>query len=227
MHRLTIIITAAVALVVLAVSWLSHSRSRVPGLAANANGGRVVEQVAAKSVVGAPGPRMATLPAPSRDLGGSDDVLTEQAVATTSNPEDAPPLGTNQNVAATDQAPRTPRWDRFSHDTDRYMLEVVAPRARACWKTLEGNSKIEFQYTLRHETGVGVGRVSPVIDDGADLPVMIVESGLTTDQTARALDCMLDAVDGTSYTTELPSDKLGPIITKYQTWNVGQVGASD
>lgn len=100
---------------------------------------------------------------------------------------------------------------------DAYVKDVVGPRVRRCWKRLDGAGQIEFRYTFLKDHDSGV--TAPTVVEDTDLPVTIVESSLTPVQSARALECMLDAVDGTSFPTGVKT--LDPMIFKYQVWTVG------
>lgn len=94
------------------------------------------------------------------------------------------------------------------------------PRVRDCWKTVEGSGTIEFRYGWMLEGGIA----RPAALEGQDHPVMMVESSLTPEQSKQAFDCMLDAVDGTSFPAESPyPDEHG--VVGYQVWHVGPVDA--
>jgi hypothetical protein len=151
--------------------------------------------------------------------------VTYSALSTSDPVAMPPPKFGDQAVTGPIQetvAPPDSKQARFEEDQDRYLRDVIAPRVRECWRKLEGNGRIEFLYLMRHETGVGVGKVSPTTDIGIETPVSVVTSDLTPEQSRRALDCMLDAVEGTSFTTELPDGDLGNLVGKYQIWTVGK-----
>ncbi len=200
--------------------------------------GRVADAPAPSSTATArPDPRDgasgagARLPPTARRRALDGDRLDERSVTystlATSDPAQTPPPTLLEDEAARPAADPAsvapdPMRARYERDLDRYLVDVVAPRARDCWKHLDGAGQIEFLYLLRHETGIGPGPVTPTTDIGIDTPVSVVASDLTPEQSKRALDCMLDAVAGTSFTTEMPRSDLGPLIGKYQVWQVGK-----
>jgi hypothetical protein len=161
---------------------------------------------------------------PGSRVVGDDGV--EYSVLATSDPmTDSPPFTPDEDTstgATMDSVLPDVRRERFDHDRNQYLENVVAARARDCWTKLEGNGTIELLYLMRHETGRGVGALTPTTDIGIQTPVSVVASELTPEQSKRALDCMLDAVDGTSFTTELPDESLGPLVGMYQVWRVGK-----
>jgi len=143
------------------------------------------------------------------------EVQANHGVPVTDDPYEAPPPGTLASEAAP-QAPVPDSLETLSKSLDTYMLDTIGPRVRPCWKTLSGTGTIEFRYTFRDESG----KASPTVVEDANLPVTIVESSLEPEQTRRALECMLDAVEGTSFP---PGVALSdPMIFKYQVWTVGK-----
>jgi hypothetical protein len=61
---------------------------------------------------------------------------------------------------------------------------------------------------------------SPIVVEDANVPDTIVESSLEPEQSRLALECMLDAVEGTSFPPGTVLDD--PMIFKYQVWTVGK-----
>jgi hypothetical protein len=155
---------------------------------------------------------------------GSTLVSLANATTATSDPEAAPPL--SALAPAGEQPAMSPERARFTAERDGYMAQTRA-RVEACWRALPGAGEIEFMYTLRAASLTGETEVTPSIETelGHDSPVNIVESSLTPEQNRAALDCMLDAVDGTSFRTVLPSPELGTLVVLHQRWRVGAVPA--
>lgn len=145
------------------------------------------------------------------------EIQANHGVPVTDDPYEAPPPGTLTSEAAP-QEPVPDSLEILSKSLDTYMMDTIAPRVRPCWKKLSGSGKIEFRYTFRDESG----KASPIVVEDANVPVTIVESSLEPEQSRLALECMLDAVEGTSFP---PGTVLkDPMIFKYQIWTVGKPG---
>lgn len=170
-------------------------------------------------------PVLRTLPVRSRTQAVNREAPTvKYSVLSTSDPEQAPPPPAHEVTSEEPgpaAGPPNARWARFDKDRDDYLRHILAPRVRDCWKKIEGQGRIEFLYLMKHDSGHGVGKISPTSDIGIETPVSIVESELAPEQSKQALNCMLDAVEGTSFTSELPTpgEKL---VGMYQDWYVGK-----
>ena len=166
----------------------------------------------------APAPPPADLPA------GATLVSVQTAVPATTDPADVPaPTEPEPELPPGPRQAPSPADKRFTADRDRYLVETLRPRLKACWATLEGKGEIRFFYTMRAASLTGETALTPSVEHelGYDAPVTIVESSLTPEQNQRALDCMLDAFEGTSFTTVLPMPELGTLVGFPQTWRVG------
>ncbi|HUQ08193.1 MAG TPA: hypothetical protein VM261_37120 [Kofleriaceae bacterium] len=162
------------------------------------------------------------LPSGSRAKPASDSAVLYSTLSS-SDPELAPtpPADETAREGREPSEPPDARWARFQRNRDDFLLHTLAPRARDCWKKIEGEGRIEFLYLMRHESGHGVGRITPTTDIGVETPVSIVESELSPEQSKQALDCMLDAIEGTSFTSELPTPGE-TLVGMYQGWHVGK-----
>ena len=111
--------------------------------------------------------------------------------------------------------PIRPEHEDFSAANGRYLMEVLGPRVRECWHRVSGDGEIELRHTFVIQGGVAT---VASIEDGADA-VSKVESELTPEQDAVALDCVRRAAEGTSFVyTPMTLEDHAPTLTIYQRW---------
>ena len=123
---------------------------------------------------------------------------------------------------------REARRERYHREVDRYVIEVLAPKATSCWKPLHAAGKrILFAYAMHHASGRGRGRVTPDVTPDGRPVVSVVESDLSAQETDFARDCMIAAVTGTSFEAEMPRNDGDTVVLLFQAWQLGDPPAAD
>jgi hypothetical protein len=143
-------------------------------------------------------------------------VVENYGAASVADPYDAPELGSHTAIAAAERE-YTDAEERLQRENAHYVVEVLKPRAKPCWTALSGSGEIEFRYTWIVEDHVA----RPVATADAPLSVTIYETSLEPEIAQQALDCMLDAVDGTTFELHLMSGEPDGEFVFYQRWHVG------
>lgn len=170
------------------------------------------------------GPTARMWPPPRRGQNAATRPPSVQSIPSTPSTSDpyAVPAPSPPVTALTDSPPQEvpENFREFRKATETYFQRTLVPRVRDCWKSLDGKGTIEFRYGWMFDAGIA----RPAAIEGAELPVMMVESSLTPEQSKRALECMLEAVDGTSFAATSPYPEETAAVG-YQVWHVGPIDA--
>ena len=90
----------------------------------------------------------------------------------------------------------TPEQYRASIENNhQFIKEVLVPRVKLCWDSVEGAGEIVFSHSFRIENGVAY----PGYENDSDEPFIVERSTLSEDADIAAIDCMKKATIGVSY----------------------------
>jgi len=156
----------------------------------------------------APTPPITRLPPAGAPTGNASPAVS--FVEELPSPVALPPADDSPGVVPTN--------DPFYENNLRYIFEVLRPRVRECWLTIEGDGEIEVRHDFIVEKGRAIA--APIGADTDDF-VTVVSSTLPPGEDEKALDCLRRAAAGTSF-AYVPLEPGGAIdgtyLTHYQHW---------